>query len=61
MGGQAIRDLQIMKQFGKQLREQRVKKSLTQEELALKAGVSQSQVGRIECGKLNTTISTADN
>jgi transcriptional regulator with XRE-family HTH domain len=35
-----------------------VSKSLTQEDLADKPGLSLSQIARIETGRLNTTIST---
>jgi transcriptional regulator with XRE-family HTH domain len=58
MGGQKVRDLSVMVQFGERLRQLRKEKNLTQKELALKAGLSTSQIARIETGKLNTTIST---
>jgi transcriptional regulator with XRE-family HTH domain len=58
MGGQKTRDTGVMNEFGKHLRTMRRNKNLTQEDLAVKAGVSISQVARIESGKLNTTIST---
>lgn len=58
MGGQKIRDREVMKKFGLQLRMLRKKKGLTQEALGFKAGISTSQIARIEAGLLNTTIST---
>ena len=58
MGGQKTRDKIIMLQFGDRLRSLRKEKKLTQKELAVKAGLSISQIARIEVGKLNTTIST---
>jgi predicted transcriptional regulator len=47
-----------MKAFGLHLKKVRESKGLTQEELAYKADVAVSSVGRIETGTLNTTIST---
>jgi transcriptional regulator with XRE-family HTH domain len=58
MGGQKIRDNSVMIKFGVQLRRLRKTKNFTQEELSFKAGISTSQIARIETGKLNTTIST---
>lgn len=47
-----------MQKFGTQLRLLRRKNGMTQEELSFRAGISTSQVARIEAGTLNTTIST---
>jgi transcriptional regulator with XRE-family HTH domain len=58
MGGQKIRNISIMQSFGGQLRSLRNQKGMTQEELGYKAGISTSQIARIEAGILNTTIST---
>lgn len=58
MGGQKVRDLTVMKKFGHRLLVLRKQKKLTQRQLAIKAGLSTSQIARIETGKLNTTIST---
>jgi predicted transcriptional regulator len=44
--------------FGNHLREIRESKKLSQEELAYQAGLSQSQIYRIEKGLINTTVST---
>ncbi len=44
--------------MGNRLRDIRKKKAMTQEDVADKAGIVVSQVGRIERGKLNPSIST---
>ena len=48
----------ILIAVGNRLREVRKKKAMTQEDVAHKAGIAVSQVGRIERGKLNPSIST---
>lgn len=53
-----IRDPKLLKRFGENLRELRLKKSLTIEELANKADIEISQVHRIEIGQVNPTLST---
>lgn len=53
-----IRDNSYIKAFGYHLRELRTKKELSQEELAYSADIPISQIGRIERGEVNTTIST---
>lgn len=58
MGGQKVRDTEIMAKFGQHVRSARLKQHLTQEELSYKAAISTSQIARIEAGRLNTTIST---
>lgn len=45
-------------QFGKHLRQKRLKKGFSQEVLANDADIPISQVGRIERGEINTTIGT---
>lgn len=47
-----------MKAFGKNLKKLRKKADLSQEDLANDCDISISQVGRIERGEINTTIST---
>lgn len=54
----AIRDEKLLKRFAKNLKKARGKRSISQEELAEKAGIALSQVARLETGKLNTSIST---
>ncbi|RPE06055.1 XRE family transcriptional regulator [Chitinophaga lutea] len=46
-----------MKKFGLRLKELRKSKKVSQEELAFKAGFELSQIGRIERGTINTSIS----
>ena len=48
----------ILKEFGRNLRLERLKKGLSQEQLAEAAGVSYGQViGMIERGEVNTSLS----
>lgn len=48
----------ILKEFGRNLRFERLKKGLSQEQLAEAAGVSYGQViGMIERGEVNTSLS----
>lgn len=47
-----------MKAFGVNLKKLRKNAELTQEDLANDCNVSLSQIGRIERGEINTTIST---
>ncbi len=52
-----FRDEVIMKKLGFTNREIRKSKGLTQEELSYKADLDISQVGRIERGNVNTSVS----
>lgn len=54
-----LRRTDLLVSFGENLKKVRNKVGLSQEELGLKAGLSQSQIYRIEKGLINTTISTA--
>jgi len=54
-----IKDKAFIKSFGKSLSKHRKNAGLTQEQLANDADIPISQVGRIERGEVNTTISTA--
>lgn len=54
-----IRDEKYIKNFGKNLRDIRRKKNITQEKLAFSIGIEISQISRIERGVVNTSISTA--
>ena len=53
------RDDILLKKFGENLRKIRLAKGLSQEFIATRAGIPVSQIGRIERGEINTTISTA--
>jgi transcriptional regulator with XRE-family HTH domain len=55
-----IRDNSFLKRFGENLRRLRESKGLSQEELYFRANLSKNQVGNIERGEVNTTISTAN-
>ncbi len=50
------RNESFIKQFGEHVRKLRVKKGISQEELAARADLTLSQVGRIERGLLNTSL-----
>jgi len=43
-------------QFGKKLREERLKKNFSQEALALEAGLDRSYVGGVERGERNISL-----
>lgn len=53
-----IKNKKYIKAFGKNLQRIRKEAKLTQEDLANDADIPLSQVGRIERGEVNTTIST---
>lgn len=53
-----VRDQEGLNQFGARLRHLRVAQGLTQEALAAAAGLEFSQIGRIERGVINTSLST---
>jgi transcriptional regulator with XRE-family HTH domain len=52
------RDNKYLRDFGKNLRRLRNKKSISQEALATDAGIGKNQVGLIERGEVNVTINT---
>jgi transcriptional regulator with XRE-family HTH domain len=51
------KDERFIKRFGQRLRELRKERNLSQEELAWQTGFELSQIGRIERGEINTSIS----
>lgn len=53
-----IRDKEYLQAFGTHLRAIRTKGGLSQEALELEAGVAKNQVGRIERGEINLSVST---
>ncbi|MDD3014468.1 MAG: helix-turn-helix transcriptional regulator [Candidatus Gastranaerophilales bacterium] len=48
---------EFQKEFGKKLRELRIKKGLTQEELSFESYISRSHIGMIEQGKRDISLS----
>ncbi len=52
------RNVAISKLLGERLRQVRISKGLTQEQLWLESGIAISQIGKIERGVANPTIST---
>ena len=55
-----VKDEALLKAFGKNLKKLREDRELSQEALANDADIPINQVGRIERGEINTTISTAN-
>ena len=51
------RDEVIIKKLGEKIREVRLNKKISQEDLAYSCGLEYSQINRIELGKVNTSIS----
>lgn len=47
---------EILIKFGKKVRETRIKQNLSQEKLALKAGVHRTYIGMIERAEKNITL-----
>jgi transcriptional regulator with XRE-family HTH domain len=46
----------VLKRFGEKVREERLKRSLSQEELAARAGVHRTYIGMIERAEKNITL-----
>jgi transcriptional regulator with XRE-family HTH domain len=53
-----FRDKRILDSFARNFKAIRLKKNLTQEELAYQSDVSLSQIARIETGRINPTLCT---
>ena len=53
-----IKNSKVIKAIGERIRELRIHKGFSQEELANEADIPLSQIGRIERGENNPTIST---
>lgn len=53
-----IKNLKVVKALGERIRELRIKNGFSQEELANEADIPLSQIGRIERGETNPTISS---
>jgi transcriptional regulator with XRE-family HTH domain len=52
------KDNKYLKEFGKNLRRLRTKSGISQEVLAIEAGIGKNQVGLIERGEVNVTLNT---
>jgi len=52
------RNQELLNRFGAHLRALRMERGMSQEELAYQADIPISQVGRIERGEVNVTLST---
>ncbi len=53
-----LRDKKVLEQFGQKLKDLRLEKGLTLEQLAFEADIELSQVHRVEKGKINPTLTT---
>jgi transcriptional regulator with XRE-family HTH domain len=53
-----LRDKSTLDNFGARLKELRLKKGMTLEQLAFEADIELSQVHRVEKGKINPTLTT---
>ena len=53
-----VKDIAYIKKFGENLQKIRLQNKMSQESLAFASDIPISQVGRIERGEINTTIST---
>lgn len=54
----SVKNKVLVKALGDRIRELRLKKNISQEELSNEAEVPLSQIGRIERGEINPTISS---
>lgn len=48
--------IELLEKFGEKVREERLKRGLSQEDLAGKAGVHRTYIGMIERGEKNITL-----
>lgn len=48
--------IELLEKFGEKVREERLKKGLSQEELAARASVHRTYIGMIERGEKNITL-----
>jgi transcriptional regulator with XRE-family HTH domain len=53
-----VRNQKLLNQFGRVLKEMRISKGLSQEQLANDADIPINQIGRIERGEINPSLST---
>ena len=52
-----FRDEKGIKQLGKRIKKLRLEQMVSQSQLAFESGISREQLGRIESGKINTSVS----
>jgi len=52
--------MDVKERFGRAVKAARVEKGLSQEELAARIDADQAYVSRIETGRMNVTLETAD-
>jgi transcriptional regulator with XRE-family HTH domain len=50
----------ILQKFGEKVREERLKQNISQEELAMRAGVHRTYIGMIERAEKNITLESID-
>jgi len=55
-----VKDNRLLKDFGLNVRQLRLDRGLSQEKLANLADIPLSQIGRLERGEINCTISTSN-
>lgn len=53
-----VRDKRLIKEFGAHVKNLRIKRGLSQENLANDADIPINQIGRIERGEINPSLST---
>jgi transcriptional regulator with XRE-family HTH domain len=53
-----VRDSKLIEEFGSHLKALRIKKGFSQEDLANDADIPINQIGRIERGEINPSLST---
>lgn len=53
-----LRNKQVLLKFGHHLRSIRLAKGFSQEELCFRAGLSKNQIGNIERGEVNVTLTS---
>jgi transcriptional regulator with XRE-family HTH domain len=51
-----LRNTQFIKKVGERIRKIRIREGITQDQLAFECGIRVSQIGRIERGLINTSI-----
>ncbi len=54
------KELMITEKVGQRIRELRLKQNLSQEKLALKAGIDRTYLAGVESGKRNATITSIE-